>query len=432
MVFFSLQFLGLRFFCIIFCVVLQVLTVPSGIHASGQTTVLTMGSWRTDDIVQLHLFLDSFHLRYPHIRIRFDPTSPPQYDEVLSAQLQGKTAPDLFYLRSFSTSRKLYDSGFLEPLDNLPGLKSNFHAAHLQPWQARDGSVFGVPFIAVSHGIYYNKDLFHQLNVSVPRTWEELLIVARTIADAGVVPFANASGDAWTINEVVMMNIVPNFIGGREGRLAYLAGDRCFNDQYMIDAFQALADLSPFVPKNHALLKYSDSLSLFFRGQAAMWMGGSWDIILFEQQRLPFSWDVFALPAPEGKATTIVFHPDAGMGLNAASENKEAALVFLSWLTSPETGKLMADLLPGFFPLHTVRPDLDTVSVQSFLDFSAEHQEDIRFVWEGLRDGEPDGYYLLEHLSLQVLNGHLTPRQAADALQSGLSRWFAPSQTCGQ
>ncbi|MBM9537528.1 ABC transporter substrate-binding protein [Desulfobulbus alkaliphilus] len=404
--------------------------IPPVIHAQEQTTVLTMGSWRVDDIVQMYNFLDYFHLKFPHIRIRFDPTTPPQYDQVLSAQLQGGTAPDLMYLRSYSTSRKLYDSGFLEPLDNMPGLRTSFQASHLQPWQGDDGSVYGVPFIAVSHGIYYNKDLFHHLNVSVPDTWEELLLVARTFAESGVIPFANASGDAWTINEIVMMNILPNFIGGREGRLAYLTGERCLNDQNMINAFQALADLSPFFPKNHALLKYTDSLSLFFRGQAAMWMGGSWDIILFEHEQLPFSWDIFAPPSPEGESPTVVFHPDAGMGLNAASEHKEAAMVFLSWLTSPEAGKLMADLLPGFFPMHSVRPDLNNVHMQSFLDLSADREEDIRFVWDKLRDGEPDGYYLLEHLSLKVLNGRLTPRQAADALQSGLSQWFVPSQTC--
>jgi raffinose/stachyose/melibiose transport system substrate-binding protein len=412
-------------------IVVQIWGLSAVTHAQEKVAVLTMGSWRTDDIVQMNLFLDAFHLQHPQIRIRFDPTSPPQYDQVLAAQLQGGTAPDLFFLRSFSTSRKLFDAGFLESLDNLPGLATRFHPLHLQPWQSANGSVYGVPFVAVSHGVYYNKDLFQRLHISVPETWEELLVAAQALHDAGVTPFANASGDPWTINEIVMMNILPNFIGGRKGRMAYLAGDRCFNDQDMINAFQALTDLGQFFPENHGLLKYTDSVSLFFQGKAAMWMGGSWDILLFEEQHLPFSWDIFAPPPPEGRDPALVFHPDVGMGLNAASTQKDAARVFLSWLTSPDTGKLLAELLPGFFPMHAARPQLDNVHVQSFLHLSEGRDDDIRFVWEGLREGEPDGYHLLESLTLDALDGRLSPRQAADALQAGLSRWFAPAQTCG-
>lgn len=415
---------------LVLCIVVQMWAVATVAYAQEKVAVLTMGSWRTDDIVQMNLFLDAFHRQHPQVRIRFDPTSPPQYDQVLAAQLQGGTAPDLFFLRSFSTSRKLFDAGFLEPLDNLPGLVTQFHPRHLQPWQSANGSVYGVPFVAVSHGVYYNKDLFQGLDISVPDSWEELLVAAQAFQNVGVTPFANASGDPWTINEIVMMNILPNFIGGRKGRLAYLAGDRCFNDQDMIDAFQALADLGPFLPENHGLLKYTDSVSLFFQGQAAMWMGGSWDILLFEEQDLPFSWDIFAPPPPVGRAPALVFHPDVGMGLNAASTQKDAALIFLSWLTSPDAAKLLADILPGFFPMHAVRPQLDNGHVQSFLQLSEGRDEDIRFVWDGLRDGEPDGYHLLETLALEVLDGRLSPQQAADALQAGLSLWFAPAQTC--
>jgi hypothetical protein len=86
----------------------------------------------------------------------------------------------------------------------------------------------------------------------VPTTWQELLTAAQTIKDAGYIPFANASGDAWTIAEIVFMNLAPTFIGGYEGRQAYLSGERCFNDESMVNAFQAVADLGPFVPEGQS------------------------------------------------------------------------------------------------------------------------------------------------------------------------------------
>lgn len=320
--------------------------------AEGEEVTLTMGSWRVDDTEQMGRILDAFHEQYPNITIKFDPTNPPDYNAVLRTQLEGGTGPDLFYVRSFSTSRQLYDEGFLEPLEGLPGLKENFSEANISPWATDEGLPYGVPFIAVSHGIYYNKDLFNELSLQIPTTWEELLTAAQAIQDAGYIPFANASGDEWTIAEIVFMNLAPNFIGGREGRLAYLSGERCFNDENVVAAFQAMADIAPYLPEGQEALTYYDSQQLFLLGEAAMWMGGSWDIPFFESEAPEFEWGVFAVPAPEGQPGYVTFHMDAGMGLNAASEHKEEAKIFLEWMTTPEFAGIMGNELPGFFPVN--------------------------------------------------------------------------------
>jgi ABC-type glycerol-3-phosphate transport system substrate-binding protein len=67
---------------------------------SQEQVTLTMGSWRVDDIEQMNRILSAFNEQYPHISINFDPTNPPDYNAVLRTQLEGGTAPDLFYLRS--------------------------------------------------------------------------------------------------------------------------------------------------------------------------------------------------------------------------------------------------------------------------------------------------------------------------------------------
>ncbi|HRI55941.1 MAG TPA: extracellular solute-binding protein, partial [Anaerolineae bacterium] len=399
--------------------------------ASGETVNLTMGSWRVDDVAQINAILDEFHKAYPNITIKFDPTNPPDYNATLRTQLEGGTGPDLYYLRSFATSRQLFEEGFIEPLADLPGLKESFSEASLVPWSAADGTPYGVPFIAVSHGIYYNKDLFKELGLSVPQTWEELLTTAQAIKDAGYIPFANASGDAWTIAEIVFMNLAPTFIGGYEGRQAYLNGERCFNDEAMVNAFQAVADLGPFVPDGQAALTYYDSQQLFLMGQAAMWLGGSWDIPVFESEAPDFEWGVFGIPAPEGQDQRYVtFHLDAGMGVNAASPNKEAAKTFLEWMATPEFAKLLANQLPGFFPISNNPPAPDNAHAAEFLALNEGAGLDIRLAWEKLLDGQPDGYTLMQDHAIAVLAGTETAQQAADALQEGLAQWFEPAQNC--
>ena len=397
-----------------------------------EQVVLTMGSWRTEDIRPMRCILDQFQATHPNILITFDPTPAPEYDAVLEAQLAGKTGPDLMYLRSFSTSRKLFDRGYLDTLDDLPGLAENFTPEMLHPWTSNDGRRYGVPFIATSHGIYYNQDLFKRLGLAIPRTWEELLSAAASIKRAGIIPFANASGDSWTINEIVLFNLAPNFIGGRVGRMDYLTGKRCFNDEQMVSAFQALQDLAPYLPENQALLSYTDSLQLFVQGQAAMWWGGSWDIPFFEAESPGFEWSIFAPPPPQGRPSYITFHLDAGLGLNAASRQKEAARQFLTWAAEPEFGRLLGNVLPGFFPMHKEVPKLDNAHANTFLSLNHNRETDVRLVWEKLRDGSPDGYALTMQGALDVINGRSSPQAAADALQSGLAKWFEPARNCSK
>jgi raffinose/stachyose/melibiose transport system substrate-binding protein len=392
--------------------------------------VLTMGSWRPDDVEQMNRILDRFHEEHPTITIRFEPTNPPDYNEALQAQLASGTGPDLFYVRSYATSRMQYEQGYLKPLGDLPGLKDRFQPEMVAAWATDDGLPYAVPFIATSHGVYYNEEIFADLDLSTPNTWEELLITAQAIKDAGIVPFANASGDPWTIAEVVFMNLAPNFIGGREGRMAYLNGERCFDDEHVVAAFGAMGDLAPYFPTNHELLTYGDSRELFAQGQAAMFMSGSWDIAFFEASDLEFDWSVFATPPPAGKRAHVTFHPDAGIALNAASSHQEAARTFLSWMTTSDCAEALANELPGFFPMHREAPDIANEHARTFLALNEGRGTDARFAWEKLREGSPDGYVLMQENAIAVLQGEKTPEEAADALQAGLAEWFEPAQTC--
>ncbi len=400
--------------------------------AAQDQTELVMGSWRVDDVDQMNTILDAFHAEHPDIMVSFDPTNPPDYNATLRSQLEAGTGPDLMYLRSFSTSRQLYDEGFLSELSDVPQLMENFTEGARAPWATDDGVPYGIPFVAVSHGIYYNADLLDELGLSVPTSWDELIATAQAVQDAGYDAFANAAGDEWTMAEIVFMNLAPTFIGGVEGRQAYLSGERCFNDENAVSAFQAVADITPYLPEGHEALAYYDSQQLFLLGEAAMWFGGSWDIPFFESEAPDFEWSIFPIPAPEGKDQHVTFHLDAGMGLNAASENQEAAKVFLDWLSGPQLAELLAAELPGFFPAHEEIPVVENEHAATFLGFNETAAGlDVRWAWPVLLDGSPDGYTLMQAGAVGISNGTTTPQEAADALQAGLAEWYEPAQGCG-
>jgi raffinose/stachyose/melibiose transport system substrate-binding protein len=391
-------------------------------------TELTLGSWRTDDVAQIEVLLREFNKDYPGIKITFDPVNPPDYNATLRLQLESGIAPDIFYARSYATGAELFNDGYMVDLSNEDFINSNYDEGARSPWTNDEGRSFAMPFLAVSHGIYYNRDLFTELGIQIPKTWEELMSAAQKIKNAGYIPFANGTADEWDIAEVVFMSLAPNFIGGREGRLAYDAGERAFNDEHVVAAFQAVADLKPYLPEGFMAIGYNDSKALFQLGEAAMYFDGSWTIAEFVAADIDFDWSIFPVPAPAGEPGFVTFHPDNGLAINPESDNIEAAKTFLRWLTTPRAAKVVGDQLPGFFPMITDAPALDNKYANAFLQMNSGRGLDVRWPWPRMMSGTPSGYTLMMTGSIGVLTGSMTPKQAADALQNGLAQWYPPAQ----
>ncbi|MCZ2126570.1 MAG: extracellular solute-binding protein [Anaerolineales bacterium] len=395
---------------------------------------LTLGSWRVDDVAAWEKIAAAFHAEYPNITLKFDPTNPPDYNAALRTQLETGTGPDLFFVRSFTVGRELFGAGYIASLKDLPGLTDAFSASAYAPWATDSGEPYAVPISAVSHGIYYNKELFAANGIEIPKTWEELMAASKKLLDAGVIPFANGTKDAWDINEVVMMQLIPSDIGGYEGRMAYLNGDRCFNSDEMVAAFQQIADLRPYVPSGFEATSYYDGQQLFAQGLAAMMFDGSWSINDFKRDSTDFEWGVFYPPALAGKDLYVTFHPDAAIGANAASANLDAAKTFLAWLETNEFSELLGNNIPGFFPMAKSAPALTDPIANDFMSFNNQAKGvDIRFVWEKLMEppaGSVDAYTSLNNNVIAVLKGVETPKEAADAFNADVAAWYAPSAGC--
>jgi len=393
--------------------------------ASAPKVQLTMGSWRTDDVQQAGAFLGVYEKSHPGVTIDFKPTNPPDYNATLRLQLASGTGPDLMYARSYDTGRSLYTDGYFADVSDVPGLQTNFPEATRAPWTMSDGKSFAIPFLAVSHGIYYNKDIFAKVGVTVPTTWSEFLATCQKLKDAGYTPIANSLGDEWDILEVFFCQLLPDFTGGRDGRLAYESGKTPWNDPKMVAAYQAALQLKPFLPKGFEALSYNDSSALFATEKAAMYFDGSWSIDNYKS--VTFNWGVFAPPAPAGQKTYTIFQPDSGMAMNTKTKNPAQAKDFLAWLCTQSGASAAGQYLPkGFFPMINLPVTISDPHAQEFLALTKEHPTDVRFPWPLLMNGTPSGYNLLQIGVISVLKGVMTPQQAADNLSTGLAKWYKP------
>ncbi|MBV6637642.1 MAG: sugar ABC transporter substrate-binding protein, partial [Mameliella sp.] len=121
-------------------------------------------------------------------------------------------------------------------------------------------------------------------------------------------------------------------------------------------------------------------------------------------------------------------HTDIGIGMNAKTDNPEAARTFLAWVASPEFAEIFGNALPGFFPLSNTPVALDDPLAKEFASWRAECDSTIRSTYQILSRGTPNLENETWGASVAAIKGTATPEELGKKLQDGLASWYAPQQ----
>ncbi len=415
-------------------VLLLVLLAFSPVWAEGQqekekgVTEIVVTSWRTEDAERMNRVNAVYNEKHPNVKIIFSPVKDTEYDANMRAGLQTGTGADILFLRSFDTGESIYDLGYLADLnDKIPALQ-DFPKTALNAWSKDDGTIYGVPVAGVTHGVYYHKDIFDKYDLEEPETWSEFLDVCQTLKDNGEIPIAQGGIDEWTLYECVYSGLGANFYGGEEARLKLLAGEAKLTDPNFVDAFEAVDQLVPYFPNGYESLEYVSMQQIFGTGQAAMFIGGSWEIGPFRDLGAD---DLGWFPPPvkkKGDTRHYCFHVDMGVGINKDSKNFDEALEYLKWVATPEFAQLYMEEVPGFYSYTPGDYDLSDPLTKEMVDVAQESELTIRTVWEELSAKSPTGNALMGEALPMMVRGEFTPKEAAAYVQDGLESWYEPFQ----
>jgi raffinose/stachyose/melibiose transport system substrate-binding protein len=395
----------------------------------AQAGTLVIESWRTDDkALWDEVLLPAFHKSHPGITVKFSPTAPPEYNSVLNARLAAGTAGDLITCRPFDVSLDLYKKGRLDKLNGDPGLE-NFPESARVAWQTDDGrDTYCMPMASVIHGFFYNKKIFADLGLTPPATEAEFFSLLDKVKASGkAVPLDLGTADQWETSQIVFTGIGPNYWHGEDGRRALIAGKKKFTDPEFVDVWTTMAKWSAYLPKGYQAQTYGDSQTLFASGKAAVIPTGSWDIAFYQKEG---GLDFGAFPPPVRKAGDTCYisdHTDIGMGINSKTKNKADAKAFLGWLASKEFADLYTNKVTGFFSLSKHAIDVKDPVAKQMLGWRATCKSTIRLNAQILSRGEPSMENELWTVNSQVLNGKLAPKDAAQRIQAGFSKWYAPA-----
>ncbi|SKA02229.1 extracellular solute-binding protein [Consotaella salsifontis] len=191
-------------------------------------------------------------------------------------------------------------------LDQHPEFKDRFATASFGA-ATTDGKIYALPAenTAVA-AIFYNKDIFKRLNLTPPKTWDELMATVKTLNDNNIAPFALANKNKWP-GSMFFVYLVDR-IGGPEAfaKAVDPAADGSFTDEPFIEAGKRIQELvkADAFARGYNGLDYDigGSRRLLYSGRAAMELMGSWELATIRNENPDFvdKLGVFAFPAVEG------------------------------------------------------------------------------------------------------------------------------------
>ena len=139
--------------------------------------------------------------KYPEISLEWECVGWGQDFHPKMQQYMQSGLPDIMVGKAQDVST--YGSqGLLADMSGKPYLGRVLDAAI--PGVTIKGKTYGLVYNALYQGVYYNRKIFADNNIAIPKTQGELAAVIKKLNDKKITPFATHFLDSWSIGNITM------------------------------------------------------------------------------------------------------------------------------------------------------------------------------------------------------------------------------------
>lgn len=338
----------------LFVLVMLIGTLSTVVAAQGEPVTITWGFWGSPEELATHESVaQAFMETHPDIQIEIWHQPWSDYFtklQTLWAAGDAGEIPDVMFLfpvPSYAADGVLEElTPYIEAADyNLddywPGLLDS---------AMYNGGLYGFPRDIGLEVLYYNIDIFDEAGVEYPTdewTWDDLLAAAEKLT------VVESSGRVSRYALGMEGGKYQLWVGQNGGAILddMTTPTTCTLDQpEAVEGIKFFADMmnNNFAMRDANLSQAGGDAAVFQSGQVAMIIQNASRVSAFNAAGM--NYDVAVVPIPEGGQRS------AGAGgaswtMSSASDNKEAAWTFLSWLQSTEGGQAIytasGEILPA-------------------------------------------------------------------------------------
>ena len=276
-------------------------------------------------------------------------------DNVVKTKLATGEMNDVFYYNSGSLLQALNADRTIEPLTDDAALDTVSDG--FLPAVTYKDEIYGVPAgPGFAGGILYNMDVYADLGLEVPVTWDEFVANNEAIKEAGIVPVLATYADAWT----AQLLILGDFYNVQAQEPDFAANYTVNEAKYATTpaaatSFERLAQgaADDWYQEDYLSTTHADGLGMLARGEVAHYPMLSVVVPAIEAdnpgagEKIGF----FAQPSDSADINGATLWLPNALYIAENSEVKEAAKEFLRWVTSVEGAEYVMGVIPPTGPI---------------------------------------------------------------------------------
>jgi raffinose/stachyose/melibiose transport system substrate-binding protein len=364
--------------------------------------------------------IKEFEDKHPGVKVKFEEKGFEQIQKSAQMVLNSDEAPDLMeYNKGNATAGLLSKQGLLTDMtsevtsrgwDKLLSPSLQTTCKYDDRGVMGGDKWFGVPNYAEYVMVYYNKNLFTQHGIAIPKTFDELTAAMDKFVAAGVTPLA-MGGKEYPAQQVLYQLALSKADTKWVDNLQQYKGKVDFHDDAWTYGATTFADWvkKGYIAKDSAGIDAEGMGTAFMQGKFPLMVSGSWWYGRIQSTVKDFEWDSFLFPGSDktlGSSGNLWVVPQG-------SKNKKLAYDFIDITMSKTNQALLGN--SGGIPV-AAEPSAITDAKSKTLIENYQTLVD--------RDGlayYPDwpvpGYYdVLVSATQKLINGTASPDQALDEL----------------
>lgn len=409
----------------------------AGTAGAQQVTITYLVDNAPNTVATAEAHIAAFEAANPDINVELE-TRPQgaDGDNVVKTRLATGEMADVFSYNSGSLFQALNPAQNLLDLTNEPW-QANVLDSFKPTVTAPDGTVRGAPNgTAMGGGIFYNKPIYEELGLEVPKSWSAFMANNEKIKAAGKVPVIQTFGSTWTSQLFVLGDFynvqaaVPNFAEDYTNNKAKYA-----TTPAAMKGFERQADVynAGYLNEDFAAATFEEGVVKVATGEGAHYPMLTFAISTISQLAPENINDVgfFAIPGDDPEVNGLTVWMPGGTYIAANTDQPEAAKKFVAFIASPEgcAAEMSAVAPAGPFLIQGCELPEDVVpavkDLQTYFNQQGTTAPALEFV-------SPIKGPALEQITVEVGSGIRAPAEAAalydedvrkQALQLGIAGW---------
>lgn len=280
-----------------------------------------------------------FEASHPNVKINTERVSNDSYKEKIKVLVANNNMPDIFVSWSDSFALNLVSSGKIMPLDDIYADDAEW-ASKIIPSAIEgftfDGVKYGVPLTIDGKAFFYNKDIFAELGLDVPKTYTELIETFKALQAAGYeTPLVDGLSEPWVVSHFegpIFARVIDPEVLAKD----YDQNTGEFTDPGYIEGLNMFKEITSYMGEISLAIDHETARNMFVNGEAPMTFCQLAEIGMIETANPNFNFGYFDFPAVEGGKGDQKAMEGAPEGFMLSKDAPPEAVEFLKFLTSEQ------------------------------------------------------------------------------------------------